>query len=280
MSEASLVLSYTAATLVALATGALALFAAAHAKNRVIREQQRALASEQRLRRSQEAFMDNAHHEFRTPLQILSGHLQMLADLEPAPEAAALLAQAQAATRDLDRLVRNLLDLSALDQGTLMLHPTLVDLNTSLSLMAQRSEAGARARGLDFRTDLATLPGPVLCDEPRLLQALEALLDNALGFSVRGTLTFRLTLRAEGPGWRLCFDIEDEGPGLPADWHHLLKPFEQAERGLRRQRGGLGIGLPLAHGLVTLMGGRMGLAPRTAGTRVWLEVEVQAASQA
>ena len=80
--------------------------------------------------------------------------------------------------------------------------------------------------------------------------------------------------RFAGRGREIRFEIEDEGPGLPPDWERLLKPFEQEERSLRRRRGGLGIGLPLAAGLIQLMGGRMGLAPLAIGTLAWVEVRL------
>ena len=120
-------------------------------------------------------------------------------------------------------------------------------------------------------------PVPLVCDAARLSQALVALLNNALGFTERGAVGFRLMARPEGRAWHLRFEIEDQGPGLPPDWERLLKPFEQEERSLRRRRGGLGIGLPLAAGIVSLMGGRMGLIPLAAGTLAWVEIRLEEA---
>jgi signal transduction histidine kinase len=90
-------------------------------------------------------------------------------------------------------------------------------------------------------------------------------------------VAFRLRARPQGRAWHLRFEVEDQGPGLPPDWERLLRPFEQEERSLRRRRGGLGIGLPLAAGIVQLMGGRMGLEPLATGTLAWLEIELREA---
>ena len=218
--------------------------------------------------------MDNAHHELRTPVQVLAGHLQMVRDLGLGPEQAALLDRAQETATRLGHLVQGLLDFARLAQGTLALRPAAADLGAHLALLAQTLEARARAKGLEPRVALAPLPVPLVCDAARLSQALEALLDNAVGFTERGTVGFRLTVRPDGAAWNLRFEIEDEGPGLPPDWERLLKPFEQEERSLRRRRGGLGIGLPLAAGLIQLMGGRMGLAPLAIGTLAWVEVRL------
>lgn len=272
MSEAHIVLIYLLATvLVTLLAGFTAL-AVAHSKNRIIREQRRALAAEQRLRRAQEAFTDNAHHELRTPLLVLSGHLQMLQDLDPTPLQAAALARAGEAAAHLGHLVQSLLDLSSLGQGTLRVQAAPADLGAHLAKIGARFQARAKARGLTADLSFAPLPRPLVCDAARLCQALEALLDNALGFTERGELSFRMEARPQGRAWHLRFEIRDQGPGLPPDWHRLLRPFEQEEHSLRRRRGGLGIGLPLASGILERLGGTLGLAPLAIGTLAWVEI--------
>ncbi|MBI1752820.1 MAG: HAMP domain-containing histidine kinase [Acidobacteria bacterium] len=248
------------------------LFSVVTAKSRIIREQKRAIEAEQRLRKAQESFMDNAHHELRTPLQILASHLQLLQDMDPRPEQEQILGLAQTTATHLGRLVQGLLDLSSLAHGTLPTRMTLSDLGPHLARLARTAESWAGAKGLDFRSDLPALPRPLYCDATRLCQSLESLLDNAVGFTDRGTISFTMTTRPEGANWHLRFEIEDQGPGLPPDWERLLHPFEQEEKGFRRQRGGLGIGLPLAAGIIDLLGGHMGLERLPLGTRAWVEI--------
>lgn len=272
MPESQLVLSYLLGVGALLALGGLALYAVAHAKDRIIQEQQRTLDQEQRLRRAQEAFTDNAHHELRTPIQILAGHLQMLQDLAPTPDQAAILEEAHRTAQRMGRLVQGLLDLSSLHQGTLALHPALTDLNAHLGALAAHFHLRARAKGLTLRTELTPLPRPLVCDAARLSQALEALLDNALGFTSHGGVALRTSARADGRLWHLRFEVEDQGPGLSPDWERLMRPFEQEETSFRRRRGGLGLGLPLADGLVRLMGGSMGLRPLPSGVLAWVEL--------
>jgi signal transduction histidine kinase len=275
--ESRLVLIFVLATLAVVLLAWLALFSVVSAKSRMIREQRKALESEQRLRHAQEAFTDNAHHELRTPVQILRGYLQMLRDLGPSPEQEEILILAQESTTHLDHQVQGLLDLSSLAQGTLVSNVAVADLGAHLAGLAKDFEDRARAKGLGVLLGLDPLPSPLLCDEPRLSQALGALLDNALGFTEHGVLGFRLFARPEGRIWRLRFEIQDEGPGLPPDWQRLLRPFEQEEQGLRRRRNGLGIGLPLAAGLIELMGGNLGLEPLATGTLAWVELRLEAA---
>jgi signal transduction histidine kinase len=275
VSEVRVLLIFTLTTAVVMLLSWLVLYSLAQGRDRVLQEQRRALETEQRLRAAQQAFTDNAHHELRTPLQILTGQIQMLRDMDPRPDQLELLEQARQTAGQLGHLIQGLLDLSSLGQGTLRMQPTLTDLGARLSDVVRCFETGARAKGLEMRVALDPLPRPLLCDADRLSQALEALLDNALGFTHGGSIGFRMTARPEGRAWHLRFEIEDQGPGLPPDWERLLHPFEQEEQSLRRRRGGLGIGLPLAAGIIELLGGRMGLQSLAGGTLAWVEIRLE-----
>lgn len=275
MSEVRVLLIFSLATAVVMLLSWLVLYSLAQGRDRVLQEQRRALETERRLRAAQQAFTDNAHHELRTPLQILTGQIQMLRDLDPRPDQTELLERARQTAGQLGHLIQGLLDLSSLGHGTLRTQPILTDLGTHLSDVVRCFEMGARAKGLEMRVALDPLPRPLLCDAARLSQALESLLDNALGFTDRGAIGFRMTARPEGRTWHLRFEIEDQGPGLPPDWERLLHPFEQEEQSLRRRRGGLGIGLPLAAGIIELLGGRMGLQSLATGTLAWVEIRLE-----
>lgn len=272
MSEIQLVISYLLGILFLMSVGGVALFAVAHAKNRIIREQARALETEQRLRRAQEAFTDNAHHELKTPLQILTGHLRMLGLMNLDREQAELLAQADTASQRLQSLVQDLLDLTALHQGSLRICCSLEDLESHLRDLIRDFGAQAAAKGLAFRAEQGSLPIPVVCDSSHLSRALSALLENAVRFTAAGSIQVRWTARYEAGFCHLRFEVEDTGPGLPADWPRLLQPFEQGAVHPHRVQEGLGLGLPLAAGLLRAMGGQLGLAPHSAGTLAWAEI--------
>lgn len=280
MPQAQLVLSYLLGTLALLTLGGLALFALAHAKDRIIREQHRALEAEQRLRRAQAAFTDNAHHELKTPLQILSGHLHILRHLDPSPEQTEMLGRAEAATRRLLDLVQDLLDFTALQQGSLSTRPEWMDLEPHLQALAAEYGARATAKGLAFRAEGDPLPAPLRCDGPLLRRVLAALLDNALKFTREGAIQMGWTARRSPGRCILRFEVADSGYGLPEDWRRLLEPFEQETSHPHRVQSGLGLGLPLAAGLIRAMGGRLGLTPLPIGTRAWVELELEEADRA
>ena len=279
MPETNLVLTFILGNIALLAFGGLALFAVAHAKNRIIAEQRKALEAEQRLRRAQLAFTDNAHHELKTPLQVIAGHLQILGALQPSPEQAEALARAASATRHLQDLVQDLLDFTALRQESLALRPELMDLGPHLRTLAAEYRTRAEARGLAFRVEGDALPAPLLCDGPRLRRAFAALLDNAFNATASGAIRVRWTAHRTGGRCYLRFEVTDTGHGLPEAWVHLLEPFQQATAA-GRVPSGLGLGLPLAAGYLQAMGGRLGLDPQPVGTQAWAEVALEEAPTA
>jgi CheY-like chemotaxis protein len=91
----------------------------------------------------------------------------------------------------------------------------------------------------------------VRADEKRLRQILINVLGNAVKFTARGSVTFKVEYRRE----MAVFDIRDTGPGIPAD--DLERIFEPFERGSTAQAGGSGVGLTIARMLTDLMGGEM-----------------------
>lgn len=275
MPETQIVLIYVLSVLLLMLVGSLAFYAMSSAKSRIIREQRRALETEQRLRRAQEAFTDNAHHELKTPLQILSGHLYMLRMYDPNPDQEKILSHAEAATRRLQSLVQDLLDFTAIQQGGLRIRPELMDLGSHLKELVVDYQRQAAAKGLAFQVEAEPLPIPVACDGPRLRRALAALLDNAVRFTMAGSIQVRWTLRQEVGGCRLRFEVQDTGVGIPADWLRLLQPFEQEAAHPHRVQEGMGLGLPLAAGLLQAMGGQMGLVPGPSGTLAWAEVKFE-----
>jgi signal transduction histidine kinase len=227
------------------------------------------------LRRAQQAFTDNAHHELKTPLQILSGHLYMLRLHDPSPDQEKLLSHAESATRRLQNLVQDLLDFTAIQQGSLWIRPELMDLESHLKDLAADYQRQAAIKGLAFQVESGALSTPVTCDGPRLRRALAALLDNAVRFTMAGSIQVRWTLRQETGGGRLRFEVQDTGVGIPADWPRLLQPFEQEAAHPHRVHEGMGLGLPLAAGLLQAMGGQMGLVPGPSGTLAWAEVPLE-----
>nr|WP_320131000.1 HAMP domain-containing sensor histidine kinase [uncultured Holophaga sp.] len=279
MSETQIVLIFFLATLALVVLCWLALFSLVHARGRIIRAQKAALEAERRLRIKHDAFSRNAHHELRTPLQVILGNLEMLGMMDPAPQQAAIIAQARAGTQRLTSLVQNLLDLAAVADGTLRLSPVLGDLDMRIACLQGRFREAARAKGLAFEADCPMIGLLFHCDAARIEQIMSHLLDNAIKFTAQGQVRFQVGISAlpERPGWQLLeIEVEDTGIGLPEDWERMLVPFEHSERSHAAARGGLGIGLPMVAGLVRLMGGSLDFERLPQGTRARVGLVLEA----
>ena len=277
MPETQIVLIYFLSVMLLMLVGGLAFYAISSAKSRIIREQHRALETEQRLRRAQEAFTDNAHHELKTPLQILSGQLYMMRMHDPSPDLERLLTKAESAAWRLQSLVQDLLDFTALRQGSLRIRPELLDLEPHLNELIAEYRVQATVKGLAFLAELDPLPMAVVCDGARLHRAFAALLENAVRFTLTGSIQVRCKVHRETGRCRLRLEVQDTGVGIPADWARLFLPFEQEAAHPHRVQEGMGLGLPLAKGFLQAMGGEMGLMPLPTGTLAWADITFEEA---
>ena len=210
-------------------------------------------------------FLALAGHELKTPLTIISGFNQLIAsgamgDLpDDVKETSAVI---QDHLTDLSRLVQNMLDMSALDQGICEfdLHPT--DLREIAEVALRERARKIRDRNLTVETAFATRPGVALVDRMRMEQAFCHLLDNALRFTPEhGTITVGLRDEAE----LLLWSVKDTGIGIPAgelDWI-FEKVYEVGDimrhSSTKDQFGsqGLGLGLALCKAIVNGHGGQI-----------------------
>ena len=231
-----------------------------------------------RASRLKDEFLATLSHELRNPLNVIVGYAEILSR-HPEARASGGVSQAvdviqrNAATQA--RLVSDLLDLSRLKTGKLALHLQLVELGSLVSeaLAAVRPDAAYNRVELDL--ELPAEPLLAAVDPVRVRQILWNLLDNAVKFTPPGgTVTVRLT--AEGEAARLS--VEDTGKGIDAAFlSEVFEMFRQADAGLSRRHGGLGIGLALVRQLVELHSGSVSAESAGSGHgsrfNVWLPAQ-------
>ncbi|HYF58401.1 MAG TPA: ATP-binding protein [Burkholderiaceae bacterium] len=204
--------------------------------------------------RRKDEFLAVLSHELRNPLAALTNALALLARPEAGAGApAAMLQIAQRQVRQLTRLVDDLLEVSRVNAGKIVLRREPLPL-ADVVREAMDSMAGAfRARG---QTPTLSLEAPALrvdADRARMVQVLENLLGNASKYSDDGG-ALRVRMREE-PGWAVL-EVEDDGAGIPPDaLEAVFELFAQVDSARDRSRGGLGIGLALVRTLVDLHGG-------------------------
>jgi signal transduction histidine kinase len=198
------------------------------------------------------ALIGDVAHELRTPVTVLRGYVEGLAD-GVFPASAETWAKLDEETARLSRLVEELQSLSRAEAGQLAVSTAPVDPVGIVNAAAQRFRLAFADKGL--RLDAVTparLP-TVLADPERLVQVLSSLLDNALRYTpAPGTVT--IAARQEGDN--VAFSVRDSGIGIAAEHlPHVFERFYRADRSRARSSGGSGVGLTIARALAAAMGG-------------------------
>lgn len=199
-----------------------------------------------------------ASHDLKSPLRALVSATEMIAR-NPADTAtvAELAHRMNGEGRRMFGLIRDLLDVAALETGALELRPTAV----SPAALAREVADGLRPRAIEKNQTLACLIAPaaekafVSGDRPRLQQVLENLVDNALKFTPSGR-TIRLGVEVEDGMVRVA--VADEGPGLSLeDYAVLFQPFQTLSAVPTDGEPSSGLGLFITRELVTAHGGQL-----------------------
>jgi len=210
--------------------------------------------------RAKSAFLANMSHEIRTPMNAIIGMTHLALD-EPSPDKRrGYVAKAHQAASGLLQILNDVLDLSKIEAGHLVLESVdfplqqvLDEVNDVLGLPAER-------KGLELLFSAPPdLPSHLQGDPTRLRQVLVNLGSNAVKFSDAGSVTLGLALQSQDGqdvvlhGW-----VRDSGPGLAAgEMERLFQPFTQLDASTTRRHGGTGLGLTISRQLVEHMGGRM-----------------------
>ncbi len=198
-------------------------------------------------------FLANISHEFRTPLTLTFGPLDdLLAGRFQVEEAARPhLERARRNGGRLLRLINQLLDLSKLDAGALLLQARRHDLTAHLHQLASLFASIAENRQIQFTTQVPDGPIPHVYDSDKIEKVVINLLSNAFKFTEpEGKILLALTREAEAA---MRIEVADTGPGI-AEEHlpHLFDRFYQADSASTRTHEGTGIGLALVKELVEL----------------------------
>ncbi len=239
----------------------------AQARDRLTSQAQLLLQQSQDLRIARDAalastrakghFLASISHELRTPMNVIIGTMELLADTELLGPQREHIDATTAATETLLELVGNVLDFSSLEARKIGLVETTFDLLDLLQDTAELTARGAARKGLSFECTLAPgLPRMVQGDPLRLRQILINLLCNAVKFTETGSVVLTGRIDTNAPPHALLFSIRDSGIGISKhDRENLFQPFTQADSGTARRHGGAGLGLAVSRRLIELMGG-------------------------
>lgn len=224
--------------------------------------------------RAKSEFLNIASHELRTPLTSLRLALQRAERALAAGSTvdAEQLHRMQRYTKRLVRMATDLLEVSRLERGLLVIHPQPLELRGLLEAVVDDFRVFTPARRIELR--LPETPLPIQGDADRLAQVLGNLVDNALKYS---DASAPVEVEAEvRDGWAVV-RVHDYGPGIPADRRaQLFSRFYRVESALHQP--GLGLGLFISRDLVERHGGALRLDSEPgSGTTLTLQLPLSAA---
>ncbi len=228
--------------------------------------------------RTKSSFLANMSHEIRTPMHAIAGLTHLLRRDAPTPAQAEKLDRIDDAADHLLSIINDILDISKIEAGRLVLahadFPLAAILDNVRSLISDQ----ARDKGLTVHVDCEGAPAWLRGDETRLRQCLLNYAVNAVKFTEQGSLTLRVRVAAsEGDALVLRFEVRDTGIGIDAaQLPRLFHAFEQADESTTRRYGGTGLGLVITRRLAEMMGGEVGVdsAPGL-GSTFWFTARLE-----
>jgi len=244
----------------------------------LLQQQTRALevvqAELRRADRMKDDFLAVLSHELRNPLGAIRNGLYLLRD-ERVENAAHIHEMMDRQLKQLVRLIEDLLDVSRITRGKIVLRREPVELSQVLRDAVELTRGPIEAQGHELQMALPSQPVTLLGDRSRLAQVFSNVLHNAAKFTpARG----HIDLVAEQEDGLVVVRIRDNGSGIPVDMlDQVFGLFTQADRSPGRQTGGLGIGLSLVRGLVEAHGGTV--VAHSEGIGKGSEIEVRLPAQ-
>ena len=222
------------------------------------------VTGDKELDRMKSALIATVSHELRTPLAAIKGNITSLLADDVQWDAAAqheFLEVASAETDRLSTLVTDLLDLSKIQGGTLVVHREPCSLAPLVARAAARARPAPGPRlNLDLPSNLPDFPA----DPPRLEAILRNLIENAVKYSPPNS---PIQLTADQANGHILVRIADEGPGIPPEHREkIFDRFYRIDTGLARQSSGAGLGLAICKGFIEAHGGQIWVEPTEKGT--------------
>jgi len=238
------------------------------------------ISERRRIEKIKDELVSVVSHELRTPLTSIRGSLGLIAGGAagkiPA-EAERMIGIAVTNTDRLVRLINEILDIERIESEQVELSRRVCDSEELMQHAAATMAAQAEAAGTWIEVEPCWVP--LWADHDRIMQTLINLLSNAVKFSPRDV---PVRLKASRDGSEIRFEVIDRGRGIPTNQlESVFERFGQVDASDSREKGGTGLGLPIARSIIHKHGGRMWAESRPGeGTRICFTLPAVASSQA
>jgi len=213
--------------------------------------------------RAKSTFLANMSHELRTPLNAIIGYSEMLEEetrdsgkIENVQD----LRKIQASGKHLLSLINDVLDLSKIEAGKMVLHLETFEVSQVIEEMVTTLQPAAAKNGNSIHVQLANNVNMMRADITKVRQILFNLLSNACKFTDHGSVSVNVEqIKVEDRDW-IQFQVRDNGIGISArQKQNLFQEFAQADASIARKYGGTGLGLAITHRFVQMMKGQIGV---------------------
>ena len=202
-------------------------------------------------------FLANMSHELRTPLNAILGYTELMADGaygEPSDKMLGILKRLEANGKHLLGLINDVLDLSKIEAGQLVLELSEYCVQDIAQTVRSTLEPLASDKKLAFKLEVAPDLPPGHGDGRRLTQVLINLVGNAIKFTDAG----EVAIKAEAKNDAFYVSVRDTGPGISAaDQARLFQEFQQADNAITKKKGGTGLGLAISKRIIEMHGGKI-----------------------
>jgi two-component system, sensor histidine kinase len=215
--------------------------------------------------RAKSSFLANMSHEIRTPMTAIIGYADMM--LEPnqtLSDRQDCLQVIRRNGRHLLELINDILDISKIEAGKMLVERIPTDLPQLVTEVASLMRPRALDKGLHFKVRFnGAIPQQIVTDGLRTKQILVNLLGNAIKFTHKGSIELAIECVPTPQSSEVRFHIKDTGIGMTAEQiGRIFQPFSQADESMTRKYGGSGLGLTISKRLASLLGGDITVVSR------------------
>ncbi len=203
-------------------------------------------------------FLANMSHEIRTPMNAICGMAQILSERDFSDEENGYIETIQKSSESLLSIINEILDFSKIDSGKMEINEDSYHFNSLIHDVISIIEFRMKDKSVKLIVDVdPKIPRVLIGDELRIRQILINLLNNAVNFTHRGSITLKIVWVARGPEEGVLeVEVKDTGIGISeANMSKLFKAFGQIDTRKNRNVEGTGLGLAISKNLLELMGG-------------------------
>ena len=239
--------------------------------------------------KAKSTFLSNMSHDIRTPMNAIIGFATLaLDDIRDGKKVQDYLSKILSSSKHLLGLINDILDMSRIESGKVVLEEQETDLVTTLQELQSIMEGQAKERKLKLHVDYSNLRDRhVFCDKTRLNQVMFNLLANAVKFTSEGGSIW-LTMSQLEPTCevedRAIYEIrvKDTGIGMDKEFiKHIFEPFERERTSTVSKIQGTGLGMAITKNIVDMMGGTIEVeSQKGVGTEFIIRLELRLQAEA